>query len=131
VSCEDLIDADVRDSSRQAAAGTLGDRCSILRPTKTQKPSGGWTETLNTVATNRPCRVSNTQRQSQERTAAGEARNIKSRDIRLLATEDVRDTDVINVTELNGATCDFRYEVLDPGDVSDMILRVVQCKQIA
>ena len=119
------------DAFREVEQGDLTDRCDILRPTKEQKPSGSWSETLSTVATDRPCRVSNTSRQAEERTAAGEMRNIKSRDIRMAWDEDVRDTDVIQVTRMNGAVCDIKFEVPDPGDVTDMVVRVVQCKQIS
>lgn len=116
----------------QAVAETaLTDRATVLRLTSTKTASGGTSVVITAMATDRPCRVSNSQRQAQERAAGGEIRNIKSRDIRFAWDEDVRDTDQIVVTRMNGATVSRTFEVLDAGDVSDMSVRVVQCKQIS
>jgi hypothetical protein len=125
------VKAKILPAARTISASDLPDRATIRRPEKVQKPSGGWAETLTAIATNRPCRVTNTQRQAQEETAGGEIRNIKSRDIRMRWDEDVRDTDTIVVTQMNGAACSKTFQVLDAGDVSDMVIRVVQCKQIS
>lgn len=116
----------------QAAEAALSyvDVCDVERPGRTQQTGGGWTTAFAVNASGVACAVRASRRVGQESVAGGGIKDVKYREIHMAVSVDVRESDRIHLTQQGGVAVSRYYEVVDAGDVTDQLERVVQVREI-